>query len=167
MASPEKKPAKAAKTWRPNMKWDEHNNAILLSKLIETHSIKVDAQLISDAWPQESGSPSARAIREQIARIKSMKAKAIKSFVVPDDTSAGEADSTPPGSLKGPRKRPLTTEERNPPKKPARMTKSKADIFGLHDSPKDLLQKSPQNNDASSDADRSAREDPDDDSDLV
>lgn len=96
-----------------------------------------------------------------------MKARTIKSFAVPDETSAGEAESTPPGSLKGPRKRALTTADRNPPKKPARMTKSKADIFGLHGSPKDQLQEPPQNNDPSSDADRSTREDPDTDSDLV
>lgn len=96
-----------------------------------------------------------------------MKAKSIKSFIVPDNTSAGEADSTPPGSLKPSRKRSLATAERSPTKRPARMTKPKADCFGLHDSAKDPLQKSAQNNDPSSDADRSTRDDPDTDSDLV
>lgn len=96
-----------------------------------------------------------------------MKAKTTKSFTVPDETSAGEADLTPPGSSKPPRKRPLATGERKPTKRPARMTKPKADSFGLHGLPMDLLQKSPQNNDPSSDADRSTREDQETDSDIV
>ncbi|KAJ5644006.1 uncharacterized protein N7484_006513 [Penicillium longicatenatum] len=166
MSSPEKKPAKLAKASRLNMKWDEHDNAILLTKLIETHSIKVDAQLISDAWPQESGSPSARAIREQIARIKSMKAKT-KASVVPDHTSAGDTDSALPVITKHPCKRSLGTSESKPSKKPARMTKSKASVFLHEDLQNSLLEDSTPRNDLSSDADRSAREDPDNESDLA
>ncbi|KAJ6093362.1 hypothetical protein N7486_008651 [Penicillium sp. IBT 16267x] len=165
MASTGKNPAKPAKAKPRPMKWDERDNAILLTKLIETHNIKVDAQMISNAWPQESGSPSPRAIREQIGRIKSMKAKT-KLYAISDETSAGDTDMSPPTITKRPCKRTLGIREPKPTT-PVRNVKRRTDDF-LHQAlPKNLTQRSPENNGPSSDADRSAREDPDSDSDLI
>ncbi|KAF2738662.1 hypothetical protein EJ04DRAFT_45086 [Polyplosphaeria fusca] len=55
------------------MNWTAENDRILLMKLIETHGIAVNAEMIAKAWPDnEVVKPTARAIKERFVKIRAL-----------------------------------------------------------------------------------------------
>ncbi|KAJ5963911.1 uncharacterized protein N7479_003787 [Penicillium vulpinum] len=56
----------------PQVKWDSVADQTLLTTILETHQLRVDAAKVAEAWPAQDGKPkpTPRAIKERLARIK-------------------------------------------------------------------------------------------------
>ncbi|GLA71734.1 hypothetical protein AtubIFM55763_002214 [Aspergillus tubingensis] len=54
------------------MKWTPEKDQLLLLKILETHSLSVDAKRVAEAWPKSLGPdmPTPRAISERLVRMR-------------------------------------------------------------------------------------------------
>ncbi|RMJ27896.1 hypothetical protein PHISP_01239 [Aspergillus sp. HF37] len=76
------------------IKWTPENDQLLLLKILETNEINVDTKKIADAWPAGDATPTPRAIRERLVKIR----KDIKATGAGDthfSIGDGSAASTP------------------------------------------------------------------------
>ncbi|KAF1959614.1 hypothetical protein CC80DRAFT_545061 [Byssothecium circinans] len=86
------------------MNWTAENDRLLLLKLIETHGITVNAELIAKAWPKDApAKPTARAVKERFVKLRelaSIKASIRSNNSTPSKIYTARTPKTPRSSAK-------------------------------------------------------------------
>ncbi|KAJ5989198.1 hypothetical protein N7481_004408 [Penicillium waksmanii] len=85
------------------VRWTAENDQILLAKMIEAHDFSVDTAKMATLWPgDEESRPTARAIKERIAKIKEISKTSSASILAGPSTPAkrprNKVAKTPKGS---------------------------------------------------------------------
>lgn len=91
------------------MQWTPEADQTLLLTLIKTHPIKIDHTAVAAEWPSDDVKPTARAVKERIAKIQDMaKSRSGGQPATPKRKRAAKATSSQAGKRSSKKQRGTT-----------------------------------------------------------